>query len=63
MRGRTGPTSVMMTRLEAERRRSLSLSVEVRERREPPSIQFVKETSTFLSLFREEVIFAVVGDA
>jgi hypothetical protein len=53
----------MMTRLEAERRRSLSLSVEVRERREPPSIQFVKETSTFLSFFRVEVMFAVVGDA
>jgi hypothetical protein len=49
----TESTSAITTFLVELRRRfrarSVSLSVDVTESKEPPSIQFVKETSTFLS--------------
>jgi hypothetical protein len=49
-----------MTRLAPERRREESVeAVDVRDTREPPRTQFVKETSTFLSLLRVKDMFAV----
>jgi hypothetical protein len=58
--GNTDSNSVTMTRLAPERRREGSVEVvDVRETREPPRIQLVKETSTFLSFLRVKGIFAM----